>query len=46
MSVNVSTSVMHNSTTGIGINSSLKSMFITEGENLVLKTLYNNSLFF
>lgn len=35
MSINISNSLIPNSTTAVGITSSLKTMFITEGENLV-----------
>lgn len=36
MSVNISTSIMHNSTNAGGVTSSLKAMFVQEGENLVI----------
>ena len=38
MSVNISTSIIHNSTTAGGVTSSLKAMFVTEGENLINST--------
>ena len=37
MSINISGSILQNSTTVGGVNSSLKTLFITEGENLVNK---------
>jgi hypothetical protein len=40
MSVNISNSMIPNSTTAVGITSSLKTMFISEGENLVNIFLY------
>lgn len=38
MSINISSSNMPGSTTGVGINNSLKSLFISEGENLINST--------